>query len=335
MAITAEHIAIAELVIYIPVTLLAIFVVFRHGFHKQLGWIYLCIFGIIRIAGAIMEILSTKTPDNENDKEWALILQSIGLSPLLLSTLGLLKRIFDETTRHIPSDPDSKRNVIVKGLSAFPGIIGRLVSIFSRRATATSRRSKVVQLLHLPALIALILAISGGTDQASSNVSDHASGKSETRAAIILFLLIYIAACLLFIITMRDLRTMVPSQQRIYICIFFALPLIAARLLYSLISDFGSDPKFSLIDGDPSVQLGMATFEEFLVVLMYTILGLVTPRSSIDPAVGGGIIPPQSYTMEGSGPSGGPSDSDMAYQNVAYAEAGAQSAYSQQHARRN
>lgn len=93
MAITAEHIAIAELVIYIPVTLLAIFVVFRHGFHKQLGWIYLCIFGVIRIAGAIMEVLSNKHPDNANDKEWALILQSVGLSPLLLSTLGLLKRM--------------------------------------------------------------------------------------------------------------------------------------------------------------------------------------------------------------------------------------------------
>lgn len=175
------------------------------------------------------------------------------------------------------------------------------------------------------------MAISGGTDQASSDVSDHASGKSETRAAIILFLLIYIAACILFLITMRDLRTMEPSQQRIYICIFFALPLIAVRLLYSLISDFGSDPKFSLIDGDTSVQLGMATVEELLVVLMYTILGLVTPRSSIHPAVGGGIVPPQSYSMEEPGPSG----SGMAYQNAGYAEAGAQKAYSQGQVRQN
>lgn len=205
------------------------------------------------------------------------------------------------------------------------------VSIFTSRATATSRRSKIVQLLHLPALIALILAISGGTDEASSSVSDQKSGKSETRAAIILFLLIYIAACILFLITMRDLRTMEPSQQRIYMCIFFALPLIAVRLLYSLISDFGSDPKFSLIDGDPSVQLGMATIEEFLVVLMYTILGLITPRSSIHPAVGGGIVPPQSFTLEESGPS----DPNMTYHNVAYAEAGAQSAYAQGHQRQN
>ncbi|KAJ5725464.1 uncharacterized protein N7483_006821 [Penicillium malachiteum] len=285
MAVTSEHIAIAELVIYIPVTLVTILVVLRHGFHKQLGWIYLSIFGVIRIAGAIMEILSTNHPDNANDKEWALILQSVGLSPLLLSTLGLLKRI---------------------------------ISIFSKRATAISRRSKIVQILHLPALIALILAISGGSDQASSNVSDHAGGKKETQAAIIIFLMIYVITCLLFVITVKDLREMQPSQQRIYICVFFALPLIAVRLLYSLISDFGHDAKFSLIDGDPSVQLGMATIEEFLVVLMYTVLGVITPQSSIDRAVGGGIVAPDVHALE---------DGRTENQDAYFAQAGARSAY--------
>ena len=91
--VTPEHVAIAELIIYIPTVLLTILVVLRHGFHKQLGWIYLSIFSGIRVGGAVMEILSTKNPNNANDKEWALILQSVGLSPLLLSTLGLLKRV--------------------------------------------------------------------------------------------------------------------------------------------------------------------------------------------------------------------------------------------------
>ncbi|KAJ5738753.1 hypothetical protein N7493_001908 [Penicillium malachiteum] len=317
MAVTAEHIAIAELVIYIPVTLLTIVVVLRHGFHKQLGWIYLSIFGVIRIAGAIMEVLSTNNPDDTNNKEWAVILQSVGLSPLLLSTLGLLKRIFDETTRHLPSDPNSKTNIIIEGLSLLPGIIGKIISIFSKRATAISRRSKVVQLLHLPALIALILAISGGSDQASSNVSEHAGGKKETQAAIIIFLLIYVTTCLLFVITVRDLREMLPSQKRIYICVFFALPLIAVRLLYSLISDFGHDAKFSLIDGDSSVQLAMATIEEFLVVLMYTMLGVVTPQSSIERAIGGGIVAPEIHPLED-----GRSD-----RHVSFAQPGARSAY--------
>lgn len=92
-AITAEQVAIAELVVYIPISLVTIWVVLRHGFHKQLGWIYLFIFSGIRIAGAILEILSVHNPTNANYEEWALILQSVGLSPLILSTLGLLKRV--------------------------------------------------------------------------------------------------------------------------------------------------------------------------------------------------------------------------------------------------
>ncbi|KAJ5901619.1 hypothetical protein N7495_002147 [Penicillium taxi] len=249
--ITTEHIAIAELVIYIPVAILTIFVVFRHGFHKQLGWIYLAIFSGIRIGGAVMEILSHKNPGNANDKEWALILQSVGLSPLLLSTLGLLKRI----------------------------------------ATAASRRSKLVQLLHIPALIALILAISGGTDQASSDASDQASGKTETQAAIIIYLIVYIVTCFLWVISVKNLQDMQSSQKRMFFCVFIALPLIACRLIYSLISDFGHNSQFSLVDGDPRIQLAMATIEELIVVFIYTILGLVTPRSTISQAVGGGKVP--------------------------------------------
>jgi hypothetical protein len=92
-AITTEDVAIAELVVYIPTALLTVWVLLRHGIHKQLGWIYLAIFCIIRIAGSALEIESVNSPANSNDQEWALILQSVGLSPLLLSTIGLLKRV--------------------------------------------------------------------------------------------------------------------------------------------------------------------------------------------------------------------------------------------------
>lgn len=93
MIITKEHIAIAELAVYIPVAIITLFVVLRHGFHRQLGWIYLFVLSGIRIGGGIMEIRSHNDPGNTNDLEWATILQSVGLSPLLLSSLGLLKRV--------------------------------------------------------------------------------------------------------------------------------------------------------------------------------------------------------------------------------------------------
>ncbi|KAJ6119275.1 hypothetical protein N7523_003555 [Penicillium sp. IBT 18751x] len=326
--VTTEGVAIAELIVYTPVALCALFVVFRHGFHKQLGWIYLVIFSGIRIGGSIMEILSTKNPDNASDKEWATILQSVGLSPLLLSTLGLLKRITDETSERVPSDPTSGGNLILQGFAAYSGIIGRLASIYTNKATATSRRSKIIQLIHIPALIALILAISGGTDQASSNISDHQTGKTETRATIILFLVIYIAACFLWVITVRDLGRMASSQRRLFLGILLALPFIAVRLLYSLITDFANNPKFSFVDGDAAIQLGMATIEEFVVVLMYTVLGLITPRSTIDPAVGGGIISQEAYGLATETVSPRAMDaSSSPCDDVPYAHAGAKHAY--------
>jgi hypothetical protein len=68
-------------------------VVFRHGFNRQAGWIYLAIFSVIRIAGAGFTISQTQNPTNKTDIEWAATLDAIGLSPLLLATMGLLKRV--------------------------------------------------------------------------------------------------------------------------------------------------------------------------------------------------------------------------------------------------
>jgi hypothetical protein len=71
------------------------------------------------------------------------------------------------------------------------------------------------------------------------------------------------------------------SQRRIFLCILLALPLIAVRLLYSLIGTLESNPnnQFSIIYGSSSIQLGMATIEEFIIVLVYAILGVFTPRA--------------------------------------------------------
>ncbi|KAL2832682.1 hypothetical protein BJY01DRAFT_253790 [Aspergillus pseudoustus] len=275
--ITAEHVAIAELVVYILTALATLFVVLRHGFHKQLGWIYLYIFCVIRVVGAVLQILSHNDPSNTNDLEWATILQSVGLSPLLLASLGLLKRICDETTRRVPS---SNNNQFMQTFGPSGGLAGKPRNLLQKS------NGRVTPQPHHPAhphppVIALVLAIIGGTDQASSNVSDHKDGRTETRAAITLFLFIYLALGLLWLITARDLGVMVGAQRRIYFALFLALPPIAVRLLYSLLGDFGHHPKFSVRDGSVSVRLWMATLEEFVVVLLYTIVGIFTPRGTV------------------------------------------------------
>lgn len=147
---------------------------------------------------------------------------------------------------------------------------------------ANSRRSRAVQILHIPSLIALVLSIMGGTDQFSSDVSQHGPGKTETRVGVLLFLGVYICLFLLCMIALPDTRIMQRSQKRILLCVLISLPLIAVRLLYSLIGDFNNNPnnQFSIVSGSPVIQLAMASIEEFLVVFMYAVLGVFTPRAS-------------------------------------------------------
>ena len=88
-----ENIAIAELAVYIPSIILAIAIIFKHGFSKGRPWIYLILFCGLRIASAVMEVLSADNPTSREDATWTAILGSIGLSPLFLVASGLLSRV--------------------------------------------------------------------------------------------------------------------------------------------------------------------------------------------------------------------------------------------------
>lgn len=46
-----EDIAIAQIAVYLPALIVAIYVTSRHGFVRQMGWMYLVIFCVLRIAG--------------------------------------------------------------------------------------------------------------------------------------------------------------------------------------------------------------------------------------------------------------------------------------------
>jgi len=87
-------ISICELCVYIPIFFLTLIIIFRHGFNRQLGWIYLVIFCLVRSAGAGFKLASENDPTNATDIEWAAILSSVGLSPLLMASMGLLKRVY-------------------------------------------------------------------------------------------------------------------------------------------------------------------------------------------------------------------------------------------------
>src|SRR5215469_383829 len=86
--------AIAILAFYAIGLPVAAYVCFRHGFGRQLGWFYLLLLPVVRIAGAGIEITAQNLHSPRTGLyTGAAVLYSIGLVPLLLCLMGLLKRM--------------------------------------------------------------------------------------------------------------------------------------------------------------------------------------------------------------------------------------------------
>ena len=84
-------VSIFELVIYLPAIVIAAIVCSRHGFGRSSGWIFTLILCLVRIVGSCCQ-LATYHSETTGLIEAVIIMESIGVSPLLLATLGLLLR---------------------------------------------------------------------------------------------------------------------------------------------------------------------------------------------------------------------------------------------------
>lgn len=85
--------SVGEICVYVPLSFAAAAVCIRHGFSRSSGWIFTLVLCTVRILGAIFQLLTYSNPGDTTFIQGALILDSVGLSPLLLATLGLLSRL--------------------------------------------------------------------------------------------------------------------------------------------------------------------------------------------------------------------------------------------------
>ena len=85
-------VAVAELIVFIPCAIASFIVCRRHGITKASGWVYTLVLCIIRIAGSSCQLV-TYTDESTSLIIAVVILDSVGLSPLLFATLGMLSRL--------------------------------------------------------------------------------------------------------------------------------------------------------------------------------------------------------------------------------------------------
>ncbi|KAK3386806.1 hypothetical protein B0H63DRAFT_540891 [Podospora didyma] len=87
-------VSIVELVLNVPSLILALIICARHGSSRSSGWIYTVLLCLVRMVGASCHLLTYSNSSTRLIKA-TLIIEEIGLSPLLLAALGLISRFID------------------------------------------------------------------------------------------------------------------------------------------------------------------------------------------------------------------------------------------------
>ncbi|KAF2677625.1 hypothetical protein K458DRAFT_377896 [Lentithecium fluviatile CBS 122367] len=233
-------VSVLELILYFPALAVAAIVCKRHGFNRSSGFIFTLVLCIVRITGACCQ-LAMNHSSSKGLIEAVLILESVGLSPLLLATLGLLSRCADSIV------PTSSKGM-------FSAIHFRIV--------------------QLVITLGMILSIAGGTS--SITPSGVYQPQTTSKAGIILYLLALIALAMIGIFTAIQLSSGPKDDRRIAWVAMLALPFISIRLIYAFLAVFSNNKRFYPATGSVVIHLFMAVLEEFVVVVMFLGVGWVT-----------------------------------------------------------
>ena len=129
-----DGVSIALIIAYLPALAIATYLAVHHGFNRSAGWMFLVIFCLARIIYAVMQLATISAPNNISLYIGYSVLESIGLSPLMLAAIGLLTRLLESINR----------------------------------AAQTSITPRVFKLIGLMITTGLILAIIGGVNAGST-----------------------------------------------------------------------------------------------------------------------------------------------------------------------
>jgi hypothetical protein len=250
-----EGVSIGEIGIYCPALLIAIYLSVRHGFGRSAGWFFLIIFCLARIIGAAMQLATISSPTNISLYTGYAILQNIGLSPLMLATLGLQSRLLDNINR-------THRTII---------------------------NTQFLKLIELVITVGLILGIVGGVNASDSfSKTGTFTPGSLNKAGTSLFIVSYVAIVISTILLSMSVSHASHGEKRILFAVAFSLPFLLVRLVYSIMSTFTKNKNFNLMTGSITILLCVAFIEELVIVIVYEGVGLtlnqVPPAATLEGA---------------------------------------------------
>jgi len=118
----------------------------------------------------------------------------------------------------------------------------------------------------------MILSISGGTT-AKINADGTIEITAQTKVAIVIYIVALVLCIAILLLCLTQLGLVPPPERQAAYAAAFVLPLMAVRVAYASLAVFVHDETFRMLGGSVGAYAGMALVEEFLVVVLYIILG--------------------------------------------------------------
>ncbi|KAJ6445373.1 acetyltransferase (GNAT) domain-containing protein [Purpureocillium lavendulum] len=252
-----DRVAIATIVVFSFYLIGGVWLSVKHGFQKSSGWRFLIILSLARLIGSSLRLATIDDPTNENLYVGWMVLNGLGLGPLVAMLTGVLNRAFE--------------------------------GIWENRGGAFVFRPAYQKPVDLLMLVGLILVIVGGTESDFNVPADGANPSIDYAGLTVAGIAIFVAVTgiLLLEVALAAINWTYVSrgEHRIVGTVAAALPFVIVRLVYSCIEVFG--------DVTPSrgEYLGMFVIMEMIIVFMCEVLGFSLDKGPRRSRQGGGSMP--------------------------------------------
>lgn len=121
-------------------------------------------------------------------------------------------------------------------------------------------------------VVAMALSIAGLTANMSAEGLQHPDIKVKIGMIIYAVCYVLMVAMLARLAARRD--SVERGEKRTLLAVALSSPFILVRLLYAFFIWFLHDSKFSMLNGNVTVQLVMSVIEEFVVVIICLVVGM-------------------------------------------------------------
>lgn len=102
------------------------------------------------------------------------------------------------------------------------------------------------------------------------------------KVGFILLIVTYAVLLLLAAKSATEFNQIPAGEKRILAAVLVAIPLLAVRILWGILAIFTNISTFSGINGSVGARVCMSILEEFIIVVIYTFVGLTVPRYDAD-----------------------------------------------------